>query len=98
MGLDPDEAQLLGEIKSSLSSHIKFYTTKYDEDKEFRRNVYRLLDKLDAKNDEIKKHSDEAHDRIDRHEDRFSTVKYMVALMATVIGTAVSAVYSHFRG
>jgi hypothetical protein len=87
MALSQEESRLLGGVSAKLDAHVDNFDKKYDEDKEFRRMMHESLTALSGK-------SDKAHDRIDKHEIRFGTFKYVAAL----IGTGVSAVYHFWFG
>jgi len=88
MGLEPEEARTLGSIQTLLETHVKAYDEDRKDHKEFRNKVYTKLEGVDSDIETVDKKATIAHTRIDKHEVRFGTAKWVVTTIV-VVATAV---------
>lgn len=83
MSIDPETAQLLGELKQHA-------VTQSDDMKEIKESIKHTNDhigKLYEKNHQVERKVDKSHSRLDAHEGSFRLFKWIVGLILAAYGT-----------
>lgn len=79
MALDPETAETLGMLKA----HVQQAQVDRESDREFKKKMYELTDKINEK-------ADAAHNRMDKLDTKFGTLKYVASIFAALVAWVVS--------